>query len=94
MRIGVTLKSILLAILIEIVALAVYFPAFIEGMMRHSARAPRGPIENVSNVLGFVLHLPTILLTYPLDGLVVVTPLTQIVFWSWLLAYRRRRNEH
>src|SRR5262245_58987227 len=85
-------RNILLAILIEIVALAVYFPAFIEGMMRHSALAPRKPIESVSNALGFVMHLPTILLTYPLDGLVLVTPLTQIVFWSWLLGYLRRRN--
>jgi hypothetical protein len=87
---------ILLAILIEAIALAAYLPAFIEGMMRHSARAPEGPMESISNAVAFLLHLPTILLTYPFGALVLVTPLTQIVFWSWLLKYaegwRRRRR--
>jgi hypothetical protein len=85
-------KYILLAILIEVVALAVYFPAFAAGMMRHSARAPRSPMENISNVAGFILHLPTILLTYPFDTLVIVTPVTQIVFLTWLFAYVGRRK--
>lgn len=92
MNSGGKLKYILLAILIEMIALLVYFPAFIEGMMRHSAGAPRSQIENVSNVVAFILHLPTILLTYSFDALILLTPITQIVFWSWLFAYIGRRR--
>ena len=86
------LKYILLAILIEVIALVAYFPAYIEGMMRHSARAPRSEMENISNVAAFILHLPTIILTYPFGALVLVTPITQIVFFSWLFAYIGRRK--
>jgi hypothetical protein len=84
------LRPILLAVVIELIALAAYFPAFIEGMMRHSSQAPRGQLENVSGIVGFLLHLPTILLTYPFGPLVLITPFTQIVFWSWLLSYAAR----
>jgi hypothetical protein len=37
------------------------------------------------------LHLPTILLTYPF-GPLVVTPITQVVFWSWQFGYIGRRR--
>jgi hypothetical protein len=63
------LENILLAIAIEVVALAVYFPALVEGMMRHSARAPRSQLEDVSSAVALFLHLPTILLTYPFGPL-------------------------
>lgn len=86
------IKYILLAILIEAIALAAYFPAFAEGMMRHSARAPRSRMEVISNVAAFILHLPTVLLTYPFGALILVTPITQIVFLTWLFAYIGRRK--
>jgi len=87
-------KYILQAILFEAIALAVFFPAFIEGMMRHSALAPRSQMESISNVAAFILHLPTILLTYPFGPLVLVTPITQIVFLTWLFAYIGRKVGH
>lgn len=85
-------KYFLLATLIEAVALAVYFPAFIGGMMRHSARAPRSQAEIISGAAAFILHLPTILITYPFDALILVTPVTQVVFLTWLFAYIGRRR--
>lgn len=86
------IKCFLLAILIEAVAPAVYFPAFIEEMMRHSARAPRSQMEVISSFAAFILHLPTILITYPFGALILVTPVTQVVSLTWLFAYIGRRR--
>jgi hypothetical protein len=87
------IKYFLLAISIEAVALAVYFPAFISGMMRHSARAPRSSMETISGFAAFILHLPTILFTYPFGALILVTPVTQVVFLTWLFAYFGRLRD-
>ena len=87
-------RYLLIAVLVEVVALAVYFPAFIEGMMRHSANAPHRQTEVISGVAAFILHLPTVLITYPFGAAILVTPITQIIFLTWLLTYigRRRQN--
>jgi uncharacterized paraquat-inducible protein A len=87
-------RYLLIAVLVEVVALAVYFPAFIEGMMRHSANAPHSQTEVISGVAAFILHLPTVLVTYPFGATILVTPITQVIFLTWLLTYigRRKRN--
>lgn len=86
-------KYALRAVAIELVALAVYAPAVFAGMMRHSSLAPRTSLENISSAAAYILHLPTVLFTYPFDGLVLVTPFTQVVFWTWLLSYIDARRQ-
>ncbi len=87
-------KHVLLAILMEVFALVVYSPGFAEGMMRHSAAAPRSRVEEVSNVVGYILHFPTVLLTILSEELIIFVPITQIIFWTFLFAYigSRLRN--
>jgi hypothetical protein len=91
------LKYFLLAVLIEVVALASFIPALGEQMMRHSSNAPRPSGEIVSEWVAFILHLPTVLVTFPLAILtytfiMLLTPLTQIIFFTCLFAYIARRR--
>ena len=62
--------------------------------MRHSANAPHSQTEFISGVAAFILHLPTVLITYPFGAAILITPITQVVFLTWLLTYigRRRRS--
>ena len=94
------LKCFSLAVLIEVIALASFLPALAEQMMRHSARASRTQMEIVSEGVASVLHLPTILIMWPLtvmtDSIIVwLTPVTQIIFWTVLFTSiaRRRRAQ-
>ena len=63
------------------------------GMMRHSANAPYSQREVISGVAAFILHLPTVLITYPFGGAILLTPITQVIFLTWLLTYVGRRRQ-
>jgi peptidoglycan biosynthesis protein MviN/MurJ (putative lipid II flippase) len=91
------LTCFLLAVLVEGIALASFLPALAEQMMRHSGGASRTPMETVSEDVAFVLHLPTVLIMWPLtvmtDSVIVwLTPITQIIFWTVLFASIARRR--
>jgi hypothetical protein len=82
-----------LAVLIEFIAL---LPVLANIGMRHSSRAPLTEFEIKSRIVAFVAHLPTILLPYLLrdfDGgiFILITPITQIIFWTCLFSYIARR---
>jgi hypothetical protein len=54
-----------LAVFIEVVALASLLPGLATIGTRHSANAPPNDLVVFSERAGFILHLPTILLTLP-----------------------------
>ena len=87
----VYLKAFVLAIIAEFVALLSLLPGLAMIGMRHSATAPKGNIVVVSEWLGFILHLPTILLTWPFRNsslpIIFLTPAGQIILFTFLFAY-------
>jgi hypothetical protein len=88
----------LLALVVEFFA-AIPFLANIG--QRHSSIAPETSFERISGYLAFISHLPTILPVYLFHKLfspdwigifyLFVTPITQIIFWTWFLAYIFRK---
>jgi hypothetical protein len=91
------IKYFFYAILIEIVAIGVVANYVLGSLMRHSAAARRPGDEIFSMIAGFILHLPTILITYFLSlitesPIVVFTPITQVIFWVWFFAYMGHRR--
>lgn len=91
------IKYLVSAILIEIVAIGVSAIYVLGSLMRHSAAARRSGDEIFSMILGFIFHLPTILITYFLslisqEPIVVFTPITQVIFWVWFFAYLGHRR--
>jgi len=82
------LKYFLLAVAIEVVALASLLPALVGGIgTRHTANAPPAATPLSANV-GFILHLPTVLLTWPFRNsrtpIIFFTPVLQIAFLTFL----------
>ena len=90
------LKCFLLAVAIEVVALASLLPALAGIGTRHAAKAPPGDIP-LSAKVGFIMHLPTVLLTWPFRNsgapIIFFTPVLQIAFLTFLfvLISRKRR---
>jgi hypothetical protein len=92
-------KCFLLAVLIEVFALASLLPGLATIGMRHSANAPPDDLAVFSERAGFILHLPTILLTLPFKDsrlpIIFLTPLGQIAFFTGLFIFiarwRRKR---
>ena len=90
------LKCFLLAVAIEVVALASLLPGLAEIGMRHTAKAPPSDTEVLSGKVAFILHLPTVLLTWPFRNsrtpIIFFTPLLQIVFLTFLFALISRKR--
>jgi hypothetical protein len=90
------LKCFLLAVSIEVVALASLLPGLATIGTSHSANAAPNNLTMFSEYAGFILHLPTILLTLPFkdSGLPIIflTPLGQIAFLTLLFVYISRRG--
>ena len=89
-------KCFLLAMLIEAIALLSLLPGLATIGTSHAANAPPNNLEAFSQRVGFVLHLPTILLTLPFKDsplpIIFLTPIGQIVFLTCLFIYIRRRK--
>ena len=82
----------LLALVIEFVVL---FPVLGGMGTSHGSTVSHSQINNV--IIVYILHLPTILITWILGQLtdpfvMVFTPITQIIFWTFLFAYLGRRK--
>src|SRR5204862_6664153 len=93
------LNCFLLAVSIEVVALASLLPGLATIGTRHSANAPPDNLTMFSEYVGFILHLPTILLTLPFKDsrlpIIFLTPFGQIALLTSLFVYisRRRRGK-
>jgi hypothetical protein len=84
-----------LGVVIEFFAL---FPVLANIGWRHSAAAPISDSERSSQFWAFLLHLPTVLLPWMLNQIIDIfgifylfIPLTQIVFWTYFLAFISKR---
>ncbi len=90
------IKYFCFALLAEIVALALTFPIFVAGGMRHSSNAPTSGFEIFFGLLAFIVHIPTIFVTYLLTytgfPFIEFTPITQILFWMYYFYRRNNRN--
>lgn len=74
--------------------------------MRHSGNAPKQDIVVIVEWIAFVSHLPSILLTWPFRNstfpMIFLTPISQVIFLTFLFAFvfrkwelaRQRRNEN
>jgi hypothetical protein len=66
--------------------------------IRHSENTPPNELVVFSERAGFILHLPTVLLTLPLMNLwfpiIFFTPVLQVAFWTiaFVLLSRWRRE--
>src|ERR1041385_2727586 len=92
------LKCFLLAVAIEAIALLSLIPCVAGIGTRHTANAPRDQIETTCDKVGFILHLPSILLTSPFRNsrtpIIFLTPVLQIAFLTFLFALiSRKRND-
>jgi len=90
------LKCFLLAVAIEVVALASLLPGFLAGIgTRHTAAGPPADIP-LSAKIGFIMHLPTVLLTWPFRNsrapIIFFTPVLQIAFLTFLFALISRKR--
>lgn len=87
-------KCFLLAVLIEVIALASLLPGLATIGTRHSATTPPNDLVMFSERAGFILHLPTILLTLPFKDsrlpIIFLTPLLQIAFFTGLFIFIAR----
>jgi hypothetical protein len=90
------LKCFLLAVSVEIIALLSLVPGLATIGTSHSANAPSNPLATFSERAGFILHLPTILLTLPFKDsrlpIIFLTPLGQIAFLTAVFIYIARRR--
>jgi hypothetical protein len=91
------LKCFLLAVAIEVVALASLLPGVLGGIgTRHTANAPPSDSVLLSEKVGFILHLPTVLLTWPFRNspvpIIFLTPVLQIAFFTFLFALLLRKR--
>ena len=92
------LGCFLLAVLIEVIALLSLLPGLATIGTSHSQKTPPNVLELFSERAGFILHLPTILLTLPLMNLwfpiIFFTPVLQVAFWTivFVLFSRWRRE--
>jgi len=81
--------SLCLAVVIEFVAL---LPIFALMGTSHGSHAPNEAELQVER-LSFILHLPTVLIAWGLDKLVLdnafllIVPITQIIFWTVVFNY-------
>jgi len=95
-QVWIYLKGFLLAVLIEIIALASLIPGLAMIGTRHTANAPPNDIVLLSERIGFVMHLPTILLTWPFKDstvpIIFLTPATQILFFTLLFVFISKRR--
>jgi hypothetical protein len=93
LQMGPFFKALLISILIEFLVLVVTGKALASSMMRHSAAAPRPLLEDLLAQIGFVFHLPSILIAMPF-GLFIFAPLVQIILMTFILGLilRARRN--
>ena len=93
------LKCFLLAVAIEAVALASLVPGLAGIGTRHTANTPPDKTALLSGTIGFILHLPTVLLTWPFRNsrtpIIFLTPVLQIAFLTFLFAWisRKRADE-
>lgn len=91
------LVCFVLAVGIEFVALVVTVPAW-GGIGMHSGGAQASTTQIVAAVLFLVLHIPSLLINLTLmiilssDIFFFLMPLTQIAFWTYLLARLNRRR--
>ena len=86
-----------LAVIIEFFAL---LPILANIGWRHSANAPMSDFERKSQFWAFVLHLPTVIVPWTLNQLIDIfspfylfIPFTQIIFWTFCLAFIWKRLE-
>jgi C4-dicarboxylate transporter len=91
------LKYFFYAVITELIALVLTFPAIAAGSMRHSGNAPVSGFEQLLGLAALALHFPTILLTFTLTILtdtlfVLVTPITQVIFLTYFFARLNRRK--
>ena len=90
------LKCFLLAAAIEVVALASLLPGLAGIGTRHTAKAPPDDIVHWWEKVGFILHLPTVLLTWPFRNsrapIIFLTPVLQIAFLTFLFALISRKR--
>src|SRR5262245_32147820 len=90
------LKCFLLAVAIEVIALASLVPGLVGIGPRPTANAPTDEITLLSEKVAFILHLPTVLLTWPYRNsktpIIFFTPLLQIAFFTLLFVFIARRR--
>lgn len=91
------LKCFLLAVAIEVIALASLLLGLLAGIgTRHTANAPPNDTVLVAGKVGFILHLPTVLLTWPFRNsrtpIIFLTPVLQIAFFTFLFALISRKR--
>lgn len=90
------LKCFLLAVAIEVVALASLVPCLAGIGTRHTANAPPDDLELLCDKAGFILHLPTVLLTWPFRNsrtpIIFFTPVLQIAFLTLFFALISRKR--
>ena len=91
------LKCFLVAVTIEVVALAALVPGLAGIGTRHTANAPPDETALLSGTIGFILHLPTVLLTWPFRNsrtpIIFLTPVLQIVFLTLLFSLISRKRD-
>ena len=91
------MKYFFYAVITELAALVLTFPAIAAGSMRHSGNAPVSGFEQLLGLAALALHFPTILLTFTLTILtdtlfVLLTPITQVIFLTYFFARMNRRK--
>ena len=91
------LKCFLLAVAIELVALVSLLSGLLGGIgTRHTANAPPSDSVLLSEKVGFILHLPMVLLTWPFRNsrapIIFLTPVLQIAFLTFLFALISRKR--
>ena len=84
LRVGPFFKALLISLLIEFAVLVITGQAVASSMMRHSAAAPRPPMEDFLAHIGIIFHFPSILIVLPF-GLFIFAPLVQIVLMTCTL---------
>jgi hypothetical protein len=92
------LKCFLLAVLIEVIALVSLLPGLATIGTSHSQNTPPNDLELFSERAGFILHLPTILLTLPFKDsrlpIIFFTPVLQVAFFTFVFVlFSRWRRE-
>jgi hypothetical protein len=76
-------------VLIEVIALASLLPGLGTMGTSHSQATPPNVRAFFSERSGYILHLPTILFTWPLTSkrlpMIFFTPVLQVAFLTWYL---------
>jgi hypothetical protein len=93
LRIGPFFKALLISILIESVVMLVTGGAMTNSMMRHSAAAPKLPMEDFLAGFAMIFHLPALLIATPL-GLFIFAPLIQVGLMTVLIGLFLRAREN